>query len=109
MIKYMNGHEETPEQAALNSVPTGWYNLVVKMLNDLLAAGWDGETAQIKEKFGVLRLYTNGNWSEEMDAIYDKAEADSFKTCAVCGEPGEMFYKGWISPYCKEHTPKDRT
>lgn len=105
MITYPNGRTETPEEAAKYSVPDGWYDLVVKMLYDLLAAGWDGQVFQIKEKFGGLRLYVNGSWSPELTVIYDKAESDSFKTCVKCGAPGEMFYDGWISPYCEEHMP----
>ena len=105
MIKFYNGSERTPEQV-VEWIPQGWRALALKLIDDLFKAGWDGCLCQIKEKFGELRLYTRGEWTEEMERLYRKAQEESESTCVVCGEPGTKFYEGWISPYCEEHKPE---
>ncbi len=105
LIKLYKGSECTPEQA-VKYVPQGWRNLALKLIDDLFKAGWDGCLGQIKEKFGELRLYPRGSWTEEMTDLYTEARFKSREICVVCGEPGTMFLEGWMSPYCDEHKPK---
>jgi len=59
--------------------------------------------AQIKEKFGGLRLYINGH-SDEAAAIVDTAEAECAKLCEACGEAGRLRNDlGWITTLCDTH------
>ena len=59
--------------------------------------------AQIKEKFGTLRFYTNGS-NEYVHGIISMAEAMSARTCEKCGSPGRLRGRGWLYTACDEHT-----
>jgi len=61
---------------------------------------------QIKEKFGLLRVYHSGG-SEYMAGVVRMAEDISGKTCEVCGQPGEQRKGGWIKTLCDRcHNPE---
>ncbi len=91
------------------SVGPGWHDLLVRLVTDLLALGWNGEVSQVKEKFGGLRFYINAGTSELWDRI-DVAESESLRTCEECGKPGSMRNKrGWLSTRCDEHAPPTTT
>jgi len=57
---------------------------------------------QIKEKFGGLRVYTNGI-TETHHAYIDFASAMASRTCEVCGSPGESRNTGWVKTLCDKH------
>lgn len=59
---------------------------------------------QIKEKFGFLHWYSEGE-TEEIRNIINKYEDISYKTCIVCGKDAKYMTRGWICPYCEEHVP----
>lgn len=59
---------------------------------------------QIKEKYGSLRWYSNGDTAETMEII-SKYETLSMKTCIICGKDASFRSVGWICPYCEEHKP----
>lgn len=59
--------------------------------------------AQIKEKFGTLRMYYSGG-DERTDAITSFAELMSATTCEVCGNRGSTRRTGWHKTVCDEHT-----
>lgn len=64
--------------------------------------------AQVKEKYGTLRFYTEGNDSY-VDGVLAMAEAVSAVTCETCGAPGKRRGLFWIYTACDEHTrPEDR-
>jgi hypothetical protein len=59
--------------------------------------------AQIKEKFGTLRIYTNGIASEvykEVSEFIDAAERKSATTCELCGGPAKLKTTGWYITIC---------
>ena len=56
---------------------------------------------QVKEKFGGLRFYMTCGSDEIYDLIRE-AEALSYKTCEVCGKPGEERPSGWIRTHCDD-------
>jgi hypothetical protein len=61
--------------------------------------------AQVKEKFGGLRVYTDEAHAE-VDAAIKAAESKAWKTCEVCGEPGKRVAVnggGWVKTMCDEH------
>ena len=54
---------------------------------------------QIKEKFGTLRMYTNG-YDDYIDGVVALAEMMSSVTCEVCGVPGRQTSGGWVQTLC---------
>ena len=91
----------------------GWYQIVYDLsakLEALILAlpeadRKDCKASQVKEKFGGLRFYMDSA-TDEMRALIHEAESLSFKTCEVCGKPGERRGGGWISTLCDEHAKK---
>ena len=87
----------------LGCVGAGWHKLVHRLIDDLFSLGWDGQVYQVKEKFGGLRFYI-GKGTDDIHTRIAQAEAESYKTCEVCGEPGtERSPFGWIKILCDEH------
>jgi hypothetical protein len=58
--------------------------------------------AQIKEKFGSLRLYMD-NLSERVSAILNFAELMSQRTCEFCGDAGKTYHMRWHRTLCEKH------
>lgn len=62
--------------------------------------------AQIKEKFGGLRLYYSGTFPSagklEIDEILESAEQEAYKTCEECGAKDDVTTDGpgWILTLC---------
>jgi len=85
------------------AVGEGWFPIIKDLIVDLIALGWDKQTCQVKEKFGGLRFYINAGSDEIFNRI-SEAEKQSYKTCEVCGEPGELRTDiGWYWTFCDEH------
>lgn len=53
----------------------------------------------IKEKFGVLEIYTN---CMPVYNILPKYRKLSWDTCILCGNKSEVYTTSWISPYCND-------
>lgn len=89
-------------------LPTGWLQLFFQLCEDIrgpLEKVGDLDKfrfTQVKEKFGQMRLYTNGATREVLN-ILDKYEFLSQQVCSVCGKPATVMTSGWICPYCSEH------
>jgi hypothetical protein len=86
----------------------GWFGILCKMCENIqkvldknpeLVEGF--KFAQIKEKFGTLRVYVDGGNKEIWDII-DQAERQSGLTCEECGTTeGNITTKGgWIRTLC---------
>lgn len=88
-----------PYQPFDYEIDNGWKDLVLKLIEDLKAIGWNGEIAQIKEKFGGLRFYI-GEGTIEMFKLIDKAECKSYSICIRCGQPGVLRGTSWPTPLC---------
>ncbi len=65
---------------------------------------------QIKEKYGLLRFYTNEPPTPRMAEHIRQAEHESEATCDVCGAPGDLRSNKedgspdyWVRTRCKEH------
>jgi hypothetical protein len=86
------------------------------------------EFAQVKEKYGGLRLYIDVDYPEghkfkdvvvqdaeeslkeeinqlwrDIYTIVGEAEKKSYRTCEVCGNTGETRSGGWVRTLCDEH------
>lgn len=107
-IRWGFSDREATVDDVLMHVGKGWHKLVEKLIEDLFELGWDGCLLQIKEKFGGLRFYI----AEGSDAIFDRineAEDESYQTCEVTGEPGELRSDlGWIKTLCEEEYQKEK-
>lgn len=100
----------------LDNMPEGWrIAFSMKMCDEIKKAliEYDSKNGtdllheyrivQIKEKFGGLRWYDNGN-IPEVALIISKYEKLSEHTCIICGEQAIYSTKNWISPYCESCT-----
>lgn len=91
------------------SIGDGWCNLIDVLcgeIDDHLEHHKDKrddfKVAQVKEKFGGLRFYTDGN-DEYISGTIALAESLSYTICEECGNPGKSNSEGWIKVRCKEH------
>lgn len=96
----------------LDDLPDGWRIAfgedICKEIDDVLRK-YDYvdsySIVQIKEKYGALRWYNCGlpaGLFEEINAIIDKYEKISERTCIVCGKPAKFITTGWICPWCED-------
>lgn len=85
----------------------GWFNIIEKAAQEINRAGADWiedppRASQVKEKYGTLRIYMQSE-NDEMDKVIRKAEAESSKTCEVCGKPGKLYeINYWARTRCPE-------
>ena len=88
-------------------VGDGWYDIINRLsmkLEALIQALPEEQrglckAAQVKEKFGILRFYMDGE-TPEMTAAIQLAENDAAKTCEACGAPGYTYGKSWLKTLC---------
>ena len=97
----------------LDNMPDGWRIAFGEQLCDELKAELERaglidqyRILQIKEKYGSLRWYDNGNTRAGND-ILEKYERISARTCICCGKPATRITRGWISPYCDACCPEE--
>ncbi len=69
------------------------------LANHSLKEELNPQVAQVKEKFGLLRIYID-NTDEYIDGLVSMAESISAITCEDCGLPGEMRDGGWLRTLC---------
>jgi len=98
---YVNGY--TREQALL-SVSEGWHFLIHKIF-DRLESETDKHIIvdQVKEKWGVLRVYTSP-MDEDVDNFIISVQSESYKICEECGKVGKLSVKnGRYKVVCEDH------
>lgn len=57
---------------------------------------------QVKEKFGMLRIYTS-QLDIYMDGLIDMAEEVSGHICEECGNKGILYTINWHKTLCEKH------
>lgn len=81
----------------------GWLPLLERLCRAMCvhaeATGVGLAVTQIKEKFGMLRIYVDGG-DEEVERLIDEGELESATICELCGAPGAHSDKGWCSTRC---------
>jgi len=80
----------------------GWHPIIERLFDEIskLNPPEQFEITQVKEKYGVLTVYADCS-SDEVEALIDKAEAESAKTCEDCGQPGTLTKRhGWYRTLC---------
>lgn len=91
----------------------GWFPILQKVCQQIKELGEiDFYFTQIKEKWGLLRVYYSCTMKHNMfykvdkvDKIVDAAEVESSKTCEKCGSTTKVTTKSvpfWISTLCLE-------
>jgi len=84
----------------------GWYGVIESLCETI--DSYDGElrVVQVKEKFGGLRFYYDGEGLSEQDAMrlqgaVRMASNVSYQVCELCGDEGEMRdNEGWYKTRC---------
>jgi len=83
-------------------VGKGWLPLLDETFEKMLKACPEVKLAQVKEKFGGLRVYVD-NSNEECNKIINEAEEKSFTTCEECGAGNAKRRKGgWVQTLCND-------
>jgi len=75
--------------------------LIIEYKAKLPCAEVDPVCTQVKEKYGQLRFYMNLETEEMSDAIA-VAEKKSRVTCELCGKPGSIRGKYWLTNFCDD-------
>lgn len=84
----------------------GWRDLI---LTALQARPPGTKIAQIKEKFGGLRVYVDipesvpVSVAQEYHNLLFNLENESYHTCEECGKEGKSRSGSWIKTLCDEH------
>lgn len=90
-------------EGASIGVPAGWVSLMTELHAELVAVSPAFAYAQVKQKFGELRVYVSGATPEARDLIA-AAEVRSRTICEVCGAPGSPCQRrGWYRALCPVH------
>lgn len=90
------------------TIDKGWWQIVLDMakkLDDLRQEDASIRIVQIKEKFGLLRVYLDSEEKyDDAYAIVQDAEKLSAKTCEFCGSKENVYtdptHYVWIKTYC---------
>lgn len=109
------------------SISPGWFSIIERLLADIKSALPPEKQscfklAQIKEKFGVMRVYYeyhdpseelasnteqyNPYKSEickEISALISQATDESARTCLFCGDHGSLRKESWWCTVCDHH------
>jgi len=92
------------------TVGDGWYKLLDSLCHTITQYCQDNGTlipqfGQVKEKFGKLRIYCDGD-SDLIEGMIWMTEAMSAKTCEICGSMEDVRQPTepnvWITTYCKK-------
>ena len=91
--KYLEKH--------FRKVGKGWHGILKTPL--LLARDKNIPISQVKEKFGRLRIYVDGE-DKTLDEAIRLAESASGHICERCGNSGEIRKnsRGWFKTTCDE-------
>lgn len=86
---------------------SGWFKVIydlsakLEAINVKLLSFGQIQATQVKEKFGLLRFYTDRS-NKEVDALICEAERESSRTCEHCGKPGKLREGGWEKTLCDD-------
>jgi hypothetical protein len=84
-------------------VGDGWLSIVDELDKQLEALGIEYSYAQIKQKFGGIRIYVN-TLDPRANSLIRIAEEKALVTCEICGKPGRLTTKNfYVQTVCKEH------
>ncbi len=87
-------------------IKDGWFDLIYNLSADVVEEEPSCEFTQVKQKFGLLRVYAHTK-SKQVKELIRIAEIKSSNICEICGEPGKMDTQGWFQVLCPVHTKSD--
>ena len=58
--------------------------------------------SQIKQKFGELRVYTDGRKTASMKEALKRARRQARETCEECGLPASLRTANWVRTQCDD-------
>lgn len=89
----------------LDQVGRGWHGLLTELDGLLRQADPDYRVAQVKEKFGMLRVYLH-TYTSGTDEIIARFERASASICEDCGSPGRLrTSRVWVRTLCDQCEP----
>jgi len=94
--------EGCPDDVTRNVGP-GWRQIVIDLIFDLFSVGWSGVVYQVKEKYGGLRFYCDGEGRPEIEYAIHRAERRAARTCERCGARGRLMGGSWLATLCDQH------
>lgn len=83
---------------------SGWHNLLHDLCEKIskINPPEDFSFVQVKEKFGLLRIYVD-NGNNEINDLINIAETESAKICEYCGSDQHVTSEGrWIKTLCHD-------
>ncbi|MFJ2712272.1 antitoxin Xre/MbcA/ParS toxin-binding domain-containing protein [Pseudomonas sp. NPDC087346] len=84
----------------------GWSDLIegsLQLIQRYVGLASDVKITQVKEKFGLLRIYQRGG-EEKVCQVLDICELVSSCVCELCGKSGNLTMSdGWILARCDKH------
>jgi hypothetical protein len=96
------------------SVGNGWAQLIADLAEELIRLDPNFKFVQIKEKFGILRVYFNhvhnekcgepvdsDAWPCEVSRKISRFENASGFICENCGSYGRVKPGGWVKTLCR--------
>ena len=87
---------------ALESVGQGWAPLINEVFDYMEKNPTHSKVIQVKEKFGGLRVYTDG-MDDGLDTIIRSVGKRSFEVCEDCGQTGALREGSWYRTLCDNH------
>lgn len=90
---------QNPYQLWGKETPKGWDSVVDPLIKQLVGMGCN--IAQVKEKFGDLRVYIDEGYTSEAGHLVSEATEKCSTTCAKCGAPDSQIRSGgWLVVLC---------
>lgn len=83
------------------AVGDGWTPILAELHLKLLAKEPEYRVAQVKEKFGALRVYLT-QYRPDLEDLIEEAGEKSEKICERCGGPGSLRQLIWIKTLCQD-------
>lgn len=84
----------------------GWSDLIegsLRLIQRYAELASDVKITQVKEKFGLLRIYQRGG-EENVCLVLDICELVSGCVCELCGKSGKLtMLDGWLLARCDKH------
>lgn len=99
-----------PLDYSRTAIDAGWVDLVIEAFDELIKVGWNRQLSQVKQKFGMLRIYLasqGGRDMTDMRGVIEKYETKSASVCEKCGthgasrDTGDTTSTPWIITSCK--------
>lgn len=94
-----------------HDLPPGWFKLFLQCCEDLKKPLTESGLIdkfwfrQVKEKYGLMRLYTScGN--KDVYSIIENYTVMSNQVCCECGKPAQYKSTGYVCPYCSDCVTK---